>query len=147
MTQWQSALLVVAIQLCGADSAPAAAIDIGGQRQLFVDDWIVDQTQNIQRQPAEVVKNPGNPVLKRDKPWDQCRCDIYGSGVFDRSHPLAKQRIQLGPRRPVIHHDPLRLPAHHVGRNQGRLDGALPVDVDQRAAVGARLIENAWRPR
>jgi hypothetical protein len=82
------ALLAFAVPLYGADSAPAGAMKIGSQRQLFVDDWIVDQTQNIQRQPAEVVKNPGNPILKRDKPWDQGRCDIYGSGVFN---PITKQ--------------------------------------------------------
>jgi hypothetical protein len=61
---------------------------IGGERQLFLDDWIIAQTANVVRQPGEVVKCVGNPIIKRDKAWDAGRCDIYGSAVYD---PTANQ--------------------------------------------------------
>ncbi|MCX6621827.1 MAG: hypothetical protein NTY38_12280, partial [Acidobacteria bacterium] len=56
---------------------------IGHQRQLFVDDWMIEQTGNLRREPGRPVKHPGNPVLRRSRPWDAARCDLYGNAVFD----------------------------------------------------------------
>ena len=65
--------------------------DIGNRRQLFLDDWIVAETEHVQREQGEVLKHPGNPILRRDRPWDAGRADLYGSAVCDPEH----QRIQL----------------------------------------------------
>ena len=53
------------------------------ERQLFVDDWIVAEMANMQREQGVPRKHPGNPVIKRDKPWDMGRADLYGSAVYD----------------------------------------------------------------
>ena len=76
-------LLIVAAGFCAVDDARAVVLSIGNQRQLFIDDWIVESSSHIQRQPGTVVKNPINPIFVRDKAWDAGRCDIYGSGVYD----------------------------------------------------------------
>ena len=63
----------------------------GGQRQLFLDDWLVAESANVQRVPGMVEKHAGNPVIRRDKPWDASRCDLYGNVVYDAEH----NRLQL----------------------------------------------------
>jgi hypothetical protein len=68
------------------------ACDIShGRRQLFLDDWLIAETDNVQLEPGTVTKHPGNPIIRRDKPWDASRTDLYGSAVYDPEH----KRIQL----------------------------------------------------
>ena len=56
---------------------------IGDKRQLFLDDWIIAKTENIERRLENPEKYSGNPVMFRDKPWDEARCDNYGNVVWD----------------------------------------------------------------
>ena len=58
---------------------------IGHRRQLFLDDWLIERADNVRRELQHPVKHPGNPVLRRDKPWDESRCDLYGSVVRDQA--------------------------------------------------------------
>lgn len=62
-----------------------------GVRQLFLDDWIVAEANGVERRQGQAVKRPDNPIIKRDKPWDAARCDLYGSAVLDPPH----NRVQL----------------------------------------------------
>jgi hypothetical protein len=62
-----------------------------GVRQLFLDDEIVASSRFVIKVQGQVVKNPDNPVIRRDKPWDRGRTDLYGSAVYDPEH----ERIQL----------------------------------------------------
>jgi len=62
-----------------------------GQRQLFLDDRLIAEAANVTKVQGTVVKHPGNPVIRRDKPWDAARCDLYGSAIYDREN----ERIQL----------------------------------------------------
>ncbi len=57
-------------QVCPYLSSPPAVIPIDIGRQLFVDDFLIEQT-NLQRvfHTAEYV--PENPVLRPDRPWEQ----------------------------------------------------------------------------
>ena len=56
---------------------------IGQQRQLFLDDWIIEQSEGLERRLGHPVKHPENPVLKREKPWEAVQCDLYGSALWD----------------------------------------------------------------
>jgi hypothetical protein len=60
----------------------------GGAHQLFLDDWIVAEATHVERRQGQPVKRADNPILKRDKPWDAARCDLYGSAVYDPQHKL-----------------------------------------------------------
>jgi hypothetical protein len=62
-----------------------------GIRQLFLGDAIVASTKSVTKVQGQVVKHPDNPIIRRDKPWDEGRTDLYGSAVYDPEH----QRIQL----------------------------------------------------
>jgi len=64
---------------------------IGHHRQLFLDDWLVAKMERLDRKQGVPVKHPANPVLRRDKPWEAARCELYGSAVWN---PLTK-KIQL----------------------------------------------------
>ena len=60
-----------------------AARRIGQRRQLFLDDWIIEQCEGVERRLGHPVKHPDNPVLKREKPWEAAQCDMYGSALWD----------------------------------------------------------------
>ncbi len=62
-----------------------------GRRQLFLDDDIVATTSHVTKVQGQVVKHPDNPIIRRDKPWDRGRADLYGSAVYDPE----RERIQL----------------------------------------------------
>ena len=64
---------------------------IGRRRQLFLDDWLLEDLENIEREYEEPVKHPDNPVVKREHPWESLRCELYGSAVWDPE----EKRIQL----------------------------------------------------
>ena len=64
---------------------------IGTRRQLFLDDWVIERMQDLERRQCEPVRHPANPVLRRDKPWEAARCELYGSAIWDPEH----QRLQL----------------------------------------------------
>ena len=47
-----------------------ALIDIGSQKQLFVDDYLIESMTNARQamNPADKVEN--NPVLRPERPWE-----------------------------------------------------------------------------
>ncbi|MCC7352082.1 MAG: hypothetical protein IT446_16095 [Phycisphaerales bacterium] len=45
-------------------------IHCGGERQLFVDDVLIQSTQGVKRTFHAVDKYDGNPILKPDQPWE-----------------------------------------------------------------------------
>ncbi len=46
------------------------SVKIGNERQLFVDDYLIEKMNRVTRTYHEVEKYPGNPVLVSDKPWE-----------------------------------------------------------------------------
>ena len=57
-------------------------VKIDGARQLFVDDYLVAEKSNIQRELHHPVKHAGNPLLGGDKPWEDATGDQPGHVVF-----------------------------------------------------------------
>ena len=43
---------------------------IGTQKQLFIDDYIVEQMSSVKRVLNHGVKAPNNPVVRADRPWE-----------------------------------------------------------------------------
>ncbi|MEW6752517.1 MAG: hypothetical protein AB1505_16245 [Candidatus Latescibacterota bacterium] len=48
-------------------------LQIGEEKQLFVDDWIVDDAWAAPRVVHQGVRYPGNPILEADQPWEGIR--------------------------------------------------------------------------
>jgi hypothetical protein len=76
--EWES----LTMDLTGSDHAPLPR-PLGTRRQLFLDDWVIDRREGLEREQGEPVKNPNNPVVRREYPWEAARCELYGSAVAD----------------------------------------------------------------
>ena len=61
-----------------------------GVRQLFLDDYVIDQIDGLRRVVNPATKHPNNPVLQREHPWEQFRAMIYGSALYDEEEKLFK---------------------------------------------------------
>jgi len=78
------------------DVAETTIIEIGNQKQLFVDDHIIEQMDNLKRVMNQPKKYPGNPVLVPDRPWEGFRAHMYGSVIYDRQAELFKMWYWAG---------------------------------------------------
>lgn len=68
-------ILIVCAGLAAADEP----IDIGTQKQLFVDDFLIDSNDGAVRQLHQPQKvNEGQPVLQIDRPWEAAGGNILG---------------------------------------------------------------------
>jgi len=108
--EWQR----LTITTTGSRRKPDLPRHIGRKRQLFLDDWIIDECENLERQLQTPEKYAGNPVMRRDKPWDAVRCDLYGSAVW---HPQGN-KLQLfysAMSNPHSHDDKLAYAESHDG--------------------------------
>jgi len=74
-------LLALAFPLptCGQQGIAVAPLKIGTNRQLFIDDFVVDKMETIGRTIHQATKHPGNPVLVGEKPWEGGRAYLFGS--------------------------------------------------------------------
>ena len=90
-----NALAVIALSCCimSAVSANQAPIDVGTQRQLFVDDYIIESMQNAFRVWHQPVKYPGNPILEFKPPQAAGR----GSIIYDEEEHLFKMWYERRP--------------------------------------------------
>lgn len=64
-------------------------IPIGPEEQLFLDEFIVEFSQNITRQVNPVQKLP-EPVLWPDQPWENNQALLFGSVIFDPAENIFK---------------------------------------------------------
>jgi hypothetical protein len=65
-------------------ASPPAVIPIDVGRQLFVDDFLIEQT-TLQRTFHAAAYHPASPVLKPDQPWEQeggPSAMVFSDGVF-----------------------------------------------------------------
>ena len=58
-------------------ASPPEVVPIDVGRQLFVDDFLIEQT-TLKRTFHQAEYHPGNPILKPDKPWEQ---DTYPTAM------------------------------------------------------------------
>ncbi|REJ86034.1 MAG: hypothetical protein DWQ34_17960 [Planctomycetota bacterium] len=84
-------VLSIAVVATGAplrgEDAPSETqqtpVPVGNRKQLLVDDYVVAEVSNLQRELGGVVKlNGGRPLLVRDEPWEQ-HCTFFGTALHD----------------------------------------------------------------
>ena len=51
--------------------------------QLFIDDWLIESLEGVRRQLNQPVKHKRNPVLVKDKPWEQGFGLLYPGALYD----------------------------------------------------------------
>ena len=61
----------------------SAALEVGRERQLFVDDAILDSTRGLRQRLHTLKKRPENPVLSSSRPWEIQRVNMHGTVLRD----------------------------------------------------------------
>lgn len=61
------------------------AIEIRNTKQLFVDDYILDRMEGLNRVMHQPEKHPGNPILRAEKAWEKPIVCLYGTVLRDES--------------------------------------------------------------
>jgi len=67
----------------GDRQSPAEAIDVSSHPQLFLDDFLIADTHNVQRVVRQPVRHPANPLITNDRPWEQRMMSVYGTVLYD----------------------------------------------------------------
>jgi hypothetical protein len=87
------ALLSTQAAVIGAETR--AAIRIGPQRQLFLDDYIVEHATNLTRRVQQARKHEANPLIAKEHAWEP---DGYflPSVIFDEEEKIFKAWLDGG---------------------------------------------------
>ena len=66
------------------------AIEIGSARQLFIDDYVIEETDNLKRILHQPLKHSGNPVFSGEMPWERGSAFLLGGGqvAYDSDRKL-----------------------------------------------------------
>ena len=73
---------------CGG--VPVSAFDVADRSQLFVDQVVVRETQNVAWTLHPGRKHDLNPLVRADEPWEGWRLEIYGNVIYDEEEKLFK---------------------------------------------------------
>jgi hypothetical protein len=73
--------MVVALLYCLLAGSANAEVDIGGQRQLFIDDTSVERMDGLKRKLHQPQDIDANPVIVPEHPWEHRRIP-YGSVLW-----------------------------------------------------------------
>ncbi len=71
------------------DEIVADAIIING-KQLFIDDYIIEELKGAEKVLNQPVKHPRNPLVTPDKPWEKNVTYANGAVIYDRQEKLFK---------------------------------------------------------
>ena len=64
-------------------------VDIGPERQLFLDDHLIDSMTRVARYVHQPDRHPENPILVAEHPWEGQRL-LYSDVVFDPDETIYK---------------------------------------------------------
>ena len=70
--------------------------EVGPERQLFLDDWLIDRIENVARWVHVARKAPENPIFKAERPWEGNRI-LYSNVIYDRKERLYKLWYNVRP--------------------------------------------------
>ncbi|MAG35096.1 MAG: hypothetical protein CL878_02450 [Dehalococcoidia bacterium] len=56
--------------------------------ELFLDDELIAYTRNIRRELQPPTLHPGNPLIRREYPWEARHVCLYGSVLYDQERRL-----------------------------------------------------------
>lgn len=83
------AFLWISQPVVSAD-AQEDTVSIDHHRQLFIDDYIIDTTENINRRLIPLSKNTNNPLVVADQPWEARMAVPQGSVIYDEEDDIYK---------------------------------------------------------
>ena len=67
---------------------------IGSTKQLFVDDYVIDEMDNVSKTFNQAEKHPDNPLIRSDRPWEKIKPGegvmLYGTVLYDENEKIFK---------------------------------------------------------
>ena len=69
------------------------ALPIFSDKQLFLDDFIIERLEGVSRKLNRPLKDPGNPLVVRDKPWEGMLI-MHGTVLYDCDERIYKMWYQ-----------------------------------------------------
>lgn len=72
---------------------PPGVISIGREKQLFVDDWLIERRTGSRRTFHPVRKHPANPLLTPERAWERPSVLLSGSVMYDPNR--AQDRFRM----------------------------------------------------
>lgn len=95
-------------------------------KQLFIDDFLIDEVRGVQKSLHQPVKHPKNPVLIRDQLWEEAGPG-FGTVIYDKEDRLFKLWYEVagqagGPEKISVNRPAMRLPKmESTGRNRSSM--------------------------
>lgn len=81
-----------------SDDIRPVIMKIGNQKQLLMDNYIIEDTWNLERHLNKPEKYPGNPIIDFDRPWEDQNIPGKRSGgpsagtiIYDKEDKIFKQ--------------------------------------------------------
>lgn len=68
--------------------APAKAAD--EHRRLFLDQRVIEKSENVHVTIGTVKKHPANPLFSEDKPWEMRFDNLYANVIYDEQEKIYK---------------------------------------------------------
>lgn len=68
-------------------------------RQLFIDNYLIESLSGAKKVLNQPVKHPQNPLVRRDKPWEERLSSPFGYGAVvrdDRAASLTRRTAFTG---------------------------------------------------
>lgn len=62
-------------------------------KQLFIDNYVIGEMQGVEKRLHQPVKHPQNPLVRRDKPWEEKLSSPYGYGTVVRDERDGQYKI------------------------------------------------------
>lgn len=72
--------MLITLCLVGQGDSPLV---LGQTKQLFLDDFLITEKENVTRHVHPIEKHPDNPVLRATEPWEDGVTILYGSVFRD----------------------------------------------------------------
>jgi hypothetical protein len=88
------ACTLVSMLTAQAGDAAGDAITIGNHAQLFLDDWLIEKSENLKRTVHQPQVYSGNPLVDCDKPWEFSCVTLWGTVLYDEQDQLFKMWYQ-----------------------------------------------------
>ena len=82
-------LLALTILNTQAAEAPTAVLEIGNRKQLFIDDYMIQNLTDARQVLNTATKAPNNPVIKPDRPWEDSLSPV-AKVMYDEDKGLFK---------------------------------------------------------
>jgi len=77
-------------------AAEKGPFKIGTRKELFTDEALIEEKNNVELVLHPGKKHPANPVFRCEKPWEGWRCYLYGSVMYDEDESIFKMWYIVG---------------------------------------------------